>query len=161
VSRYTADSRDRVIDAVDMIALVSTRTDLRRAGVNSYFGLCPFHDERSGSFHVRPDEKHYHCFGCQSSGDPFTFVMETEGLDFKAAMESLADRFGVQLETEAEDPAAATIARALTGAGLRADHRGWPSNSSGSSPRSTYIMNTRYRNECSCGVCRRCQTAPS
>jgi DNA primase len=107
VSRYTADSRDRVIDAVDMIALVSTRTDLRRAGVNSYFGLCPFHDERSGSFHVRPDEKHYHCFGCQSSGDPFTFVMETEGLDFKAAMESLADRFGVQLETEAEDPAAA------------------------------------------------------
>jgi DNA primase len=107
VSRYTADSRDRVIDAVDMIALVSARTDLRRAGVNSYFGLCPFHDERSGSFHVRPDEKHYHCFGCQSSGDPFTFVMETEGLDFKAAMESLADRFGVQLETEAEDPAAA------------------------------------------------------
>jgi DNA primase len=107
VSRYTADSRDRVLDAVDMIALVSSRTDLRRAGVNSYFGLCPFHDERSGSFHVRPDEKHYHCFGCQSSGDPFTFVMETEGLDFKAAMESLADRFGVQLETEAEDPAAA------------------------------------------------------
>jgi DNA primase len=107
VSRYTADSRDRVLDAVDMIALVTARTDLRRAGVNSYFGLCPFHDERTGSFHVRPDEKHYHCFGCQSSGDPFTFVMETEGLDFKAAMESLADRFGVQLETEAEDPEAA------------------------------------------------------
>jgi DNA primase len=107
VSRYTADSRDRVLDAVDMIALVSSRTELRRAGVNSYFGLCPFHEERSGSFHVRPDEKHYHCFGCQSSGDPFTFVMETEGMDFKAAMESLADRFGVKLETEAEDPAAA------------------------------------------------------
>ncbi len=107
MSRYTADSRDRVLDAVDMIALVSARTDLRRAGVNSYFGLCPFHDERTGSFHVRPDEKHYHCFGCQASGDPFTFVMETEGLDFKAAMESLADRFGVSLETEAEDPAAA------------------------------------------------------
>jgi DNA primase len=107
VSRYTADSRDRVLDAVDMISVVTARTDLRRAGVNSYFGLCPFHDERTGSFHVRPDEKHYHCFGCQSSGDPFTFVMETEGLDFKAAMESLADRFGVQLETEAEDPEAA------------------------------------------------------
>ncbi len=90
-----------------MVALVSTRTDLRRAGVNSYFGLCPFHEERTGSFHVRPDEKHYHCFGCQSSGDPFTFVMETEGLDFKSAMESLADRFGVELQTEAEDPAAA------------------------------------------------------
>jgi DNA primase len=107
VSRYTADSRDRVVDAVDMVALVTSRTDLRRAGVNSYFGLCPFHDERTSSFHVRPDEKHYHCFGCQASGDPFTFVMETEGLDFKGALESLADRFGVKLETEAEDPAAA------------------------------------------------------
>ena len=107
MTRYTADSRDRVVDAVDMVALVSSRTDLRRAGVNSYFGLCPFHDERSSSFHVSPDEKLYHCFGCQASGDPFKFVMETEGLDFKGALESLANRFGVQLETEAEDPAAA------------------------------------------------------
>ena len=107
MTRYTADSRDRVFDAVDMIALVSARTELRRAGVNSYFGLCPFHDERTGSFHVRSEEKHYHCFGCQVSGDPFTFVMETEGLDFKAAMEALADRFGVILETEDEDPEAA------------------------------------------------------
>lgn len=107
MTRYTADSRDRVLDAVDMIALVSGRTDLRRAAVDSYFGLCPFHDERTGSFHVRPDEKHYHCFGCQASGDPFDFVMQTEGLDFKAALESLADRFGVKLETEDEDPAAA------------------------------------------------------
>jgi DNA primase len=106
VTRYTADSRDRVLDAVDMLALVSPRTDLRRAGVDSYFGVCPFHDERTASFHVRPNEKHYHCFGCQVSGDPFTFVMETEGLDFKAALESLADRFAVKLETEAEDPAA-------------------------------------------------------
>ena len=107
MSRYTADSKDRVLTAVDMLALVSTRTELRRAGVNSYFGVCPFHDERTGSFHVRPDEKHYHCFGCQESGDPFDFVMQTEGLDFKAAMETLADRFGVQLETEDEDPGAA------------------------------------------------------
>jgi DNA primase len=107
VSRYTADSRDRVLAAVDMIALISSRTELRRAGVNSYFGLCPFHEERSGSFHVRPDEKHYHCFGCQASGDPFDFVMETEGLDFKAALETLGDRFGVKLETEDEDPGAA------------------------------------------------------
>jgi DNA primase len=107
VSRYTADSRDRVLTAVDMLSLVTSRTELRRAGVNSYFGLCPFHEERTGSFHVRPDEKHYHCFGCQASGDPFDFVMETEGLDFKAALESLADRFGVKLEREDEDPGAA------------------------------------------------------
>jgi DNA primase len=108
VSRYTADSRDRVIDAVDMLALIGSRVDLRRAGVDSYFGNCPFHDERTGSFHVRPEQKHYYCFGCHVSGDPFTFVMETEGLDFKGALESLADRFGVRLETEDEDPAAAS-----------------------------------------------------
>ncbi len=108
MTRYTADSRDRVLDAVDMVSLVSARTDLRRAGVNSYFGLCPFHEERTGSFHVSPDDKLYHCFGCQASGNPFTFVMETEGLDFKSALETLADRFSVTLETEDEDPAAAS-----------------------------------------------------
>ena len=108
MSRYASDSRERVRDAVDMVALVSARTELRRAGVDSYFGLCPFHSERTPSFHVRPDEKHYYCFGCQASGDPFDFVMQTEGLDFKGALESLANRFGVTLQTEAEDPAAAS-----------------------------------------------------
>jgi DNA primase len=107
MSRYTADSRERVLDAVDMLQLVSQRTDLQRRGVDSYFGLCPFHDERTPSFHVRPDAKRYHCFGCQASGGPFDFVMETEGLEFRDALESLAGRFGVQLQTEDEDPAAA------------------------------------------------------
>ncbi|MDW5594643.1 DNA primase [Conexibacter stalactiti] len=106
MSRYTPDSKDRVRDAVDMIALVSGKTELRRAGVNSYFGRCPFHDERTGSFHVRPEEKHYHCFGCQESGDPFDFVMQTDGLDFRGALETLAQRFGVALEVEDEDPLA-------------------------------------------------------
>lgn len=106
MSRYTADSKDRVVDAVDMISLVSGKTELRRAGVNSYFGRCPFHEERTGSFHVRPEEKHYHCFGCQESGDPFDFVMNTEGLDFRGALETLAERFGVTLEVEDEDPLA-------------------------------------------------------
>ena len=104
--RYTDDSKEKVRDAVDMISLVSSRTELRRAGVNSYFGRCPFHEERTGSFHVRPEEKHYHCFGCQMSGDPFRFVMETEGLDFVGAMESLAERFGVTLKVADEDPMA-------------------------------------------------------
>lgn len=107
MSRYTADSRDRVRDAVDMVALVEAKLELRRAGVNSYFGCCPFHEERTASFHVSPDEKLYHCFGCSESGDPFDFVMQTEGLDFTGALESLADRFGVTLQTEEEDPQAA------------------------------------------------------
>ncbi len=107
MTRYAAGSRERVLDAVDMVALVGKRVELRRAGVNSYFGLCPFHDERTPSFHVSPDERLYHCFGCQASGDAFDFVKATEGLDFKGALETLADRFGVTLETEAEAPEAA------------------------------------------------------
>ena len=106
MTRYASDSRDRVRDAVDMLTLVSARCELRRAGPNSYFGLCPFHDERTGSFHVLPDDKRYHCFGCQASGDAFDFVMETEGVDFVGALETLADRFAVKLETEGEDPEA-------------------------------------------------------
>ena len=107
MSRYTADSVDRVRDAIDMLAVVGSKVELSRRGTNSYFGCCPFHDERTPSFHVRPDEKHFHCFGCSESGDAFSFVMQTEGLDFTGALESLADRFGIKLETEAESPEAA------------------------------------------------------
>src|ERR1700726_4840539 len=104
---YTGDSKDRVRDAVDFVELVSTRTELRRAGPRSYEGLCPFHDERSPSFSVEPVEKVYYCFGCQASGDVFTFVQETEGVDFKGSLELLAERTGVELKLEAEDPQAA------------------------------------------------------
>jgi DNA primase len=107
VALYTNDSKERVRDAVDMVDLVSSRTELRKAGANRYTGLCPFHDERSPSFGINPAEKVYYCFGCQASGDAFTFVMETEGVDFKSAIELLADRYKVALELEDEDPRAA------------------------------------------------------
>jgi DNA primase len=119
VSRYTADSRDRVREAADMIAVVSARTELRRAGPDEYVGRCPFHEERTPSFGVDPFKKVYHCFGCQASGDVFKFVMETEGLDFTAALESLASRFGVELETVEEDPQAAARRRRTAGPGRR------------------------------------------
>jgi DNA primase len=104
VARYTQDSRERVRDAVDFEEIVGARTELRRAGARRLQGLCPFHDERTPSFGIDPVEKLYHCFGCGVGGDVFSFVMETEGLDFGGALESLADRYGVQLEREAEDP---------------------------------------------------------
>ncbi|MDX6680001.1 MAG: primase, partial [Solirubrobacteraceae bacterium] len=90
-----------------MVDLVSSRTELRRAGANRLTGLCPFHDERTPSFGINPAEKVYYCFGCQASGDAFTFVMETEGVDFKGALELLADRYKVALDLEQEDPRAA------------------------------------------------------
>ncbi len=101
---YTNQSKDRVRDAVDFIELVSARTELRRAGPSRFEGLCPFHDERTPSFGIDPTQKVYHCFGCQASGDVFTFVQETEGVDFKGALELLAERYGVELELEREDP---------------------------------------------------------
>ncbi len=105
--RYAEDSKERVRDAVDIVDLVSTRTELRRAGANSYFGRCPFHEERSPSFHVRPAEKVYYCFGCQASGDAFSFVMESDGTDFPGALELLAGRYGVTLEVADDNPVAA------------------------------------------------------
>ncbi len=89
-----------------MLAVVSDHTELRRSGANEYVGRCPFHDERTPSFGVNPVDKVYYCFGCQASGDVFRFVMETEGLDFPGALQTLADRFGVELQTEDEDPQA-------------------------------------------------------
>jgi DNA primase len=107
VTRYTDDSRERVRDAVEMVDLVGTRTELRRAGVNRYEGLCPFHDERTPSFGIDPAQKLFYCFGCGEGGDAFRFVQMTEGLDFKGALEYLADRYGIRLEPVEEDAATA------------------------------------------------------
>jgi DNA primase len=104
VALYTSESKDRVRDAVDFLELVSARTELRRAGPARYEGLCPFHDERTPSFGIDPAQKVYYCFGCQASGDVFTFVQETEGVDFKGALELLAERYGMELQREEEDP---------------------------------------------------------
>jgi len=104
VALYTQDSKDRVREAVDFVELVSARTELRRAGPARYEGLCPFHEERTPSFGIDPTQKVYHCFGCQASGDVFTFVQETEGVDFRGALELLAERYGVELQREEEDP---------------------------------------------------------
>src|ERR687889_352168 len=88
-----------------MVDLVNTKTDLRRVG-SRWTGLCPFHDERTPSFSVNAEEKLFYCFGCQAKGDAFGFVEQAEGLDFREAVEQLADRYGVQLELENDDPQA-------------------------------------------------------
>jgi DNA primase len=85
--------------------VVSAYTDLRRSGAR-FSGLCPFHDERTPSFSVDPQEKLYHCFGCGVGGDVIRFVEEKEGLSFADAVEALSERYGVELEREQEDPRA-------------------------------------------------------
>src|SRR6266436_1183183 len=96
--RYTDDSKERVRDAVDMVDLVGSRVELRRAGANRLEGLCPFHDERTPSFGINPADKLFYCFGCGTGGDVYKFVELTEGLNFVQSMEFLAERYGVTLE---------------------------------------------------------------
>jgi DNA primase len=105
--RYADSDKEKIREAVDLIDLVSTRTELRRAGPGRYMGRCPFHEERSPSFSVDTSKGLYHCFGCGVGGDAYKFVMETEGLDFTGALESLARRVGIELTVEDEDPQAA------------------------------------------------------
>ncbi|HET7455042.1 MAG TPA: DNA primase [Solirubrobacterales bacterium] len=99
------ESLERVKAAADIVEVVSAHTDLRRQGAR-YVGLCPFHEERTPSFSVEPTEKLYHCFGCGVGGDVIKFVEEKDGLGFAEAVEMLADRYGVELEREQEDPRA-------------------------------------------------------
>ncbi len=80
--------------------VVEQYVTLRKAGADSSKGLCPFHDEKSPSFHVRPQQGFYHCFGCGASGDVFTFLREIEGLGFAEAVERLATKYGIQLRYE-------------------------------------------------------------
>ena len=83
--------------------VVSSYVTLRNAGGGSQKGLCPFHDEKSPSFHVTPARQFWHCFGCQEGGDVFTFLMKIDGLSFVEAVERLADKYGVQLRREDGD----------------------------------------------------------
>jgi DNA primase len=99
------ESLERVKQAVDIVEVISAHTDLRRQGAR-WVGLCPFHEERTPSFSVDAQEKLYHCFGCGVGGDTIKFVEEKEGLGFADAVELLAERYGVELQREREDPRA-------------------------------------------------------
>src|SRR6059058_4114521 len=80
--------------------IIGEQVALRPAGVGSMKGLCPFHDERSPSFHVRPAVGLYHCFGCSEGGDVISFVQKVDLLSFTEAVERLAARVGIELRYE-------------------------------------------------------------
>jgi DNA primase len=105
VALISTESVERLKGAADIVEVISAHTDLRRQGAR-WVGLCPFHDERTPSFSVDAHDKLYHCFGCGVGGDVIKFVEEKEGLGFAEAVELLADRYGVELEREQEDPRA-------------------------------------------------------
>lgn len=94
--RYSEDIIEEVRMKNDIVDVISQYVKLTRKG-NSYFGLCPFHNEKTPSFSVTPSKQMYYCFGCGAGGNVFTFVMEYENFTFGEALKYLADRAGVEL----------------------------------------------------------------
>jgi DNA primase catalytic core len=103
VARIKDTSVEAVRQNADFVAVVDERTTLRKTGAQ-FTGRCPFHDEKTPSFSVNPSKGLYYCFGCGKGGDLFTFVQESQGLDFTGAVEWLADRFRIELEYEEGSP---------------------------------------------------------
>ncbi|MFC0707942.1 DNA primase [Cellulomonas uda] len=98
--RIRREDVEAVRERVRIDEVVGAHVQLKTAGVGSLKGLCPFHDERSPSFHVRPQVGRYHCFGCGEGGDVIDFVIKVDGLGFTEAVEYLAGRVGIQLRYE-------------------------------------------------------------
>jgi DNA primase len=94
---------EQIRAASDIVDIISAVVPLKRAGA-SFTALCPFHRERTPSFHVNPRKQTFHCFGCHKGGDVFTFLREYEGLDFVEAVKRLAERAHIPLEFDS-DPA--------------------------------------------------------
>ena len=88
---------DLVRERADIAEIVGAHVTLKPAGVGSLKGLCPFHDERTPSFHVRPQLGLWHCFGCNEGGDVISFVQRIDHVSFAEAVEFLAGKAGVQL----------------------------------------------------------------
>ncbi|PNW08560.1 DNA primase [Microbacterium sp. AG157] len=102
---------DEVKARVNIADIVGERVALKSAGVGSMKGLCPFHDERSPSFHVRPQVGYYHCFGCGESGDVYSFLRAMDHVSFTEAVERMAARVGYTLHYEDGGPAPETTGR--------------------------------------------------
>jgi DNA primase len=94
---YTKDSLETLRQRIDLVDVLSSHMDLKKAGV-AYKGHCPFHDEKTPSFMIQKGDHHYHCFGCGAHGDAIQFLMSHVKMSFSEAVESLADRFHVHLE---------------------------------------------------------------
>lgn len=98
MARYSEELIEEVRQSNDIVDVISQYMHLKRSGRN-YFGLCPFHNEKSPSFAVSPDKQIFHCFGCGAGGNAISFVMKIEGCGFIEAVQMLADRANIQLPT--------------------------------------------------------------
>ena len=76
------DLKEEIKNRIKLSEIISKKVALKKKSENSFIGLCPFHSEKTPSFHVNDEKQFYHCFGCEKHGDIFSFLMETENLDF-------------------------------------------------------------------------------
>jgi DNA primase len=103
VPRIAEETIQRVVEASDIVAVINDYFPLRKAGT-TFRALCPFHREKSPSFHVNPQRQSYKCFGCGAGGDVIRFVREYEHLDFVEAVRKLAQKAGIPIIEEEGDP---------------------------------------------------------
>ena len=96
--RYSDELIDEIKSSNDIVDTISQYVRLKRSGRN-FFGLCPFHKEKSPSFSVSPDKQIFHCFGCGVGGNVIHFISKIENLDFRETLEFLAERSGIELPT--------------------------------------------------------------
>jgi len=97
--RFTEDTLTKIAQRADIVGEIGARMALKKAGT-SFVGLCPFHGEKSPSFHVSPTRQRYHCFGCGADGDVFEFLMQHDGMSFVETVEHLAAHLGVPVHRE-------------------------------------------------------------
>ncbi len=97
MARIPEETINRIRDAADILDVVSGYVQLKRRGRN-WFGLCPFHQEKTPSFSVNPQKQIFHCFGCGKGGNAISFVMELEKLEFVEAVQRLGERYGIPVE---------------------------------------------------------------
>ena len=101
--RYTPELLEEIKNRNDIVDVVSQYVILKRKGRN-YFGLCPFHNEKSPSFSVSPEKQIFHCFGCNVGGNVFHFIMKIENISFFESVKMLANRAGIELPQEEMNP---------------------------------------------------------
>ena len=94
---FMSDICTQIINSIDIADIIGEKVKLRKTN-RGFMGLCPFHSEKTPSFHVFSDTQTYYCFGCHEAGNIFSFVMKTEGLNFREALELLAARAGIKLQ---------------------------------------------------------------
>ena len=107
-----SDFAQTVKQQADIVKVIEGYIRLRKAGAQNYSGLCPFHKEKSGSFSVQAVKQFYYCFGCQASGDVFSFVAKIENVSFPEAVKIVAQKCGIPLPNrEFSSPEEAAEAR--------------------------------------------------